>query len=137
MSSGPRTAAGTGMNGTGAALKAGYPNESDGAAPPSHSGMFSGACSDCRLSLLNSLRTRQGMPLADQLEHRGGLFLNSASTLFFRGSGSESGELPEDNSSSATASLFSDRIGSLPLFCLTRGAGWPLPRTFSIRSPSR
>ena len=77
------------------------------------------------------------MSLTDRLERRGGLFFDSVSTLFFGGSASGSGELPEDNSSSATASLSSDRIGSLPLFCLTRGAGWPLPRTFLARSPSR
>ena len=126
-----------GINGTGAVPKVRYPNESGGAAPPSHVGMFLGARSVCRLSLLNSLRTRRGMPLTDRLERREGLFLDSASTLFFRGSGFRSGELPEDNSSSATASLSSDRIGSLPLFCLTGGAGWPLPRTFSTCSPSR
>ena len=91
----------------------------------------------CRLSLLNSLRTRRGMPLTDRLEHLKGLFLDSVSTLFFRGNGSENGELPKDNSSSAATSLSSEWIGSLPLFCLTGGAGWPLPRTFSTRSPSK
>ena len=34
-----------------------------------------------------------------------GLFLDSASTLFFRGERSGSEELPEDNSSSVVASL--------------------------------
>ena len=120
-----------------AAPKVGFPNASDGAAPPGHAGMYSGACSNCRLSLLNSLRTRQGMPLMDRLERRGGLFLDSASTLFFGGDRSGSGELPEDSSSSAAASLSSGRIGSLPLFYLTGGAGWLLPRAFSIRSPSK
>ena len=100
-------------------------------------GIFSGACSDYRLSLLNSLRTRRGMPLKDRLEQRGGLFLDSASTLFFGGGRSRSEELPEDNSSSATASLSSGWIGSLPLFCLTGGAGWLLHRAFSIGSSSR
>ena len=84
-----------------------------------------------------SMRTRRGMPLTDRLEHRGGLFLDSASILFFGGSRSGSGELPEDNSSSAAASLPSNRIGSLPLFCFAGGVRWPLPRTFSTRSPSR
>ena len=58
MSSGPRTAVGTNIYGTGAAPKARYLNGSDGATPPSHAVMFSGACFDCRLSLLNSLHTR-------------------------------------------------------------------------------
>ena len=133
MSSGPRTVVGIGIYGTGAAPKAGYPNRSDGAAPPSHASMFSRAHFDCHLSL----HTRQGMPLADRLERHGGLFLDSASTLFFGGGRSGSGELSEDNSSSAAASLSSDRIGSLPSFCLTGGAGWLLPYAFSIRSPSR
>ena len=137
MSSGPRIAVGAGIYETGAAPKVGYPNGSDGAAPPSHTGMFSGACSDCRLSLLNSLRTQRGMFLMDRLERREGLILDSASTLFFGGVKSGSGELPEDNLSPAAASLSSDRIGSLPLFFLTGGAGWLLPRAFCIRLPSR
>ena len=137
MSSGPRTAIGIRMYGTGAARKAGYPNGSDGAAPPSHVSMFSRECFDCHLSLLNSLRTCRGMLLTDLLEHCGGLFLNSASTLFFRGGRSGSGELLEDNSSSTVASLSFGRIGSLPLFFLTRGTGGLLPRAFYIRSPSR
>ena len=137
MSSSPRTVVGTGINGTGVAPKAGYPNESDGAAPPNHASMFSGAHFDCRISLLNSLLTRRGMPLTDRLERRGGLFFDSTSTLFFGGSRSESGELPKDNSSSTVASLSSVQIGSLPLFCLTRGARWPFPCILSIRSPSK
>ena len=118
------------MYGACATLKVGYTNESDGATPLYHVGIFSGACSDCLLSLLNSLRTRRGMPLTDLLERRGGLFLDSASTLFLRGGRSGSGELPEDNSSSVDASLSSSRIGSLPLFCLTGGAEWLLPHAF-------
>ena len=57
MSSGPRTAVGTGINRMAVAPKVGYPKGSGGAAPPSYAGMFSGACSVCRLSLLNSFRT--------------------------------------------------------------------------------
>ena len=98
---------------------------------------FSGAYSDCRLSLLNSLRTRRGMPLTDWLERRGGLFLDSTSTLFFGGDRSRSEDLPEDNSLSVATSLLSGRIGFLSLFCLTEGAGWLLPRAFSILSPFR
>ena len=100
-------------------------------------GTFSGACSNCRCSLLISLRTRQCMPLTEQLERRGGLFLDSASTLFFGGERSGSGELPEDNSLSAVASLSPGKMGSLPLFCLTGGAGWLLSRAFSPRSSSK
>ena len=99
--------------------------------------MFSGVHAVCRFSLLNSLYTRRGMPLTDRLERHEGLFLHLASTLFFRGGRSKSEKLSEDNSSSAAASLSSARIGSLPLFCLTRGARWLLPRAFLIRSPSR
>ena len=64
------------------------------------------------------------MPLTDQLERRRGLFLDSASTLFVGGGRSRGRELPEDNSSFATAFLSSGRIGSLPLFCFTEGVGW-------------
>ena len=71
------------------------------------------------------------MLLTEWLEWRGGLFLDLASTLFFGGERSGKGELPEDNSSSAVASLSPSRMGSLPIFCLTGGAGWLLPRAFS------
>ena len=128
---------GAGIYGAGVAPRMGYTNGSDGAMPLCHVGIFSGACFHYRLYLLNSLLTRRGMPLMDRLERRGGLFLDLVSTLFFRGGRSGSGELPKDNSLSAAASLSSDQIGSLPLFCLTRGARWLLPRAFSIRSSSR
>ena len=71
------------------------------------------------------------MPLTELLERHRGLFLDSASMLFFGGERSGSGELQEDNSLSAIASLSPGRMGSLPLFCLTGGAGWLLPRAFS------
>ena len=135
MSSGPWTVVGIGIYGTGAAPKVGYPNESDGAIPPSHARMFSGARSDYHHSLLNSLCTRRGMPLTDRLDRLRGLFLDSASTLFFGGGRSRSGELPKEKSSFAAASLSSGQIGSLPLFFLIGGAGWLLPCAFSIRSP--
>ena len=137
ISSSPRTIAGAGIYVAGIALKVGYPNGSDGAAPLCHMGIFSRSCSDFRLSLLNSLHTRRGMPLTNQLERRGDLFLDLASTLFFGGGISRSEELPEDNSSSAAALLSSGRIGSLPLFCLIGDAGWLLPRAFSIHSSSK
>ena len=130
MSSGPHTMVDVSMYGVGAALKVGYMKGSDGAAPLCHVGTFSGAFSDCLPSLLISLRTQRCMPLTKWLERREGLFLDSASTLFFGGGRSGSGELPEDNSLSAAASLSPDRMGSLPLFCLTEGARWLLPRAF-------
>ena len=137
MSSSPQTAVGAGIYETGATSKAGYPNGSAGVAHPSHVGMFSGVRSNCHLSLLNSLRIRRGMPSTDRLERRGGLFLDSTSTLFFGGGRSGSGEVPEDNSSSTAALLSFGRIDSLPLSCLTGGAGWLLPRAFFICSPSK
>ena len=56
---------GMGINGVGVVPKVGYPNGSGGTVPLNHAGMFSGARSVCRLSLLNSLYTRRGMPLTD------------------------------------------------------------------------
>ena len=47
-----------GMYGAGSAPKVGYTNGNDGAMPLCHVGIFSGICSDYRLSLLISLRTR-------------------------------------------------------------------------------
>ena len=82
MSSGPRAVVGADMYGAGASPNVGYTNGSDSARPLCHVAIFSGACSGCRLSLLNSLCTRRGMQLTDRLERRGGLFLDSASTLF-------------------------------------------------------
>ena len=106
-----------GMCGAGAASKIGYMNGSDGDTPLCHVGTFSGACSDSRRSLLISIRTRRCTPLMERLERLKGLFLDSASTLFFGGGRSGRGELPKDNSSSAAALLSPGRMGSLPLFC--------------------
>ena len=58
MSLSPWTVVGAGMYGASATPKVGYTNGSDGATPLCHMGIFSGVCSECRLSLLNSLRTR-------------------------------------------------------------------------------
>ena len=138
MSSGPLTAIGASIYGTGVAPNVGYPNGSYGAAPLSHAGMFSRARSNCCLSLLNSLYTLRGMPMTDRLERRGGLFLDSASTLFFGGVRSGSEEMPKDNLSSGAASQSSDRIDSLPLFCLTGGGvqgGYSLVHFLSICLP--
>ena len=77
------------------------------------------------------------MPVTERLERRGGLFVDSAFTLFFRDERSGSRELTEDNSSSAAASLSPGKMGSLPLFYLIRGVGWLLARAFSPRSSSK
>ena len=137
MSLGPRTVVDVSMCGVGATPKVGYTNKSGGATPPCHVSTFSRTCSDCRLSLLISLRTRRCMQLMERLERCRGLFLDSASTLFFGGGRSSSGELPKDNSSSAATSLSPGRMGSLPLFYLTEGARWLFPHAFSPRSSSK
>ena len=131
MSSGSWTRVDVSTCRAGAAPKVGYMNGSGGATPPCHMGTFSGTCSDCRCSLVISLHTRRCMTLEESLERRGGLFLNSASMLFFRGERSSSGDLPEDNSSFADASPSPSRIIFLPLFRLIGGAGWLLPHAFS------
>ena len=74
MSLGPRTMVDAGMYGAGSAPKIGYTNGNDGAMPLCHVGIFSGICSDYRLSLLISLRTRRGMPLTERLKQHRGLF---------------------------------------------------------------
>ena len=137
MSLGPRTLVDVGMCGVGAAPKVGYMNGSGGTTPLCHVGTFLGSCSDCHRSLLISLCTRRCMPLTEQLERRGGLFLDSASTLFFGEDILGSTKLPEDNSSFVAASLSPGRMGSLPLFYLIGGAGWLLPCAFSPRSSSK
>ena len=138
MSLGSWTVVDVSMCRAGAAPKVGpTKNGSGGATPSCHVGTFSGTYSDWRRSLLISLRTRRCMPLTERLERHGGLFLDSASTLLFGGEGSCNGELPEDNSSSATASLSPGRMGSFPLFCLTGGARRLLPLAFSPRSSSK
>ena len=137
MSSGPRTTVDGSMCRAGAAPRVRYMNGSGGATSPCHKGTFLGACSNCCHSLLTSLRTRRCMPLIKWLERRGGLFLDSASTLFFGGGRPSSEELPEHNSSSTGRSLSPGRMGSLPLFGLTGGAGWLPLRALSPRSSSK
>ena len=94
MSLGPRIVVDVSMCGAGATPKVGYMNGSGSAMPLCHVGTFSGACSDCHRSLLISLPARRHMPLTERLERRKGLFLDSASMLFFRGERSSSEELP-------------------------------------------
>ena len=81
MSSGPRTAVEGNRCWVGVAPRVGYINGSKGATPPCHVGIFSGACSDCRRSLLTSPCNRQRIPLMEQLERLGGLFLDLAAAL--------------------------------------------------------
>ena len=83
--------------------------------PPGWIGIYSGANSEWRLSLLASLRTQQRAPLIDRLDWHGGLFLDSASTLFYGGEQARSRELPKDSSSSVGGSLSPMKMGSLPL----------------------
>ena len=137
MSSSPQIVVDVSMCEGGVAPKVGYMNGSGGATLLCHVGTFSRACSNCCCSLLISLRTQRCMPLMEWLEWCRGLFLDSASTLFFGGERSGSGELQMDNSSSTAASLSPSRMGSLPLFCLTGGARWLLSRAFSPRSSSK
>ena len=85
MSSSPQTVVDISMCKAGATPKVGYMNESDGVTPMCHVGTFSRAYSDCPRSLLISLRTRRCMPFTERLEQRGGLFIDSASMLFFGG----------------------------------------------------
>ena len=105
-------------------------NESGGLTPQCHVGTFLGACSNCRRSLLISLRTWRCMPLTERLERHRGLFLDLASTLFFEGERSGSRELLEDSSLATIASLSPGRMGFLTLLCLTRGVGWLLLLVF-------
>ena len=105
--------------------------------PPSWTGIYSRASSKWCLSLLASLRTRRLVPLTDRLDRHMGLFLDSASALFWGGERSRSGELLEDSSSSIGGSLSPMRMGSLPLFSRVRGAGWIDPREFLSRLVSR
>ena len=82
MSSGPLIVVKKTKCEAGGAPTIGYMNESGGAILPCCAGIFSGASSKYRLSLLTSLCIKRRMPLTDRLERRGGLFLDSASVLF-------------------------------------------------------
>ena len=62
------------------------------------------------------LRIRQCVPLTYRLDRCRGLFLDSASALFWGGERVRSGELPKDSSSLSRGSLSPMRMGSLPLF---------------------
>ena len=86
--------------------------------------MCSGANSEWGLSLLASLCIRRCIPLITRLEWRGGLFLDSASALFWGGERQGSRELSDDNSSSVGGSLWPGRAGFLPLFFRVKGTCW-------------
>ena len=73
--------------------------------------------------MLGSLRTRRLATLTDRLDRRGGLFLEWASTVFREGERRGSGELLEDNSSSAGRSTSSGAATSLPLLEREGGNG--------------
>ena len=65
--------------------------------------------------MMGSLRTRRLMTLTDRLDRQGDLFLEWASATFGDGERRGSGELPEDNSSSADKSISPNAAASLPL----------------------
>ena len=67
----------------------------------------------------------------DRLDRLGGLFLDWASAAFRDGERRGSGELSEDNSSSASRSMSSGIAASLPLSRRDGGSWWGGPRDFS------
>ena len=89
--------------------------------PLARSGTYWGAGVGGCWSLLGSLRTRR---LAMLMDLRGDLFLEWPSAEFGDGERRESGELPEDNSSSAGGSTLSGAATSLPLPGREGGNGW-------------
>ena len=95
-----------------------------GGRPPARSGTYWGAGVGGRWPLLGSLHTRCLATLMDRLGGRGGLFLEWASSAFGDGERRGSGELPEDNSSSAGRSTSSGTTTSLPLPRREGGNGW-------------
>ena len=105
MSSGPRTAEKDIICGTEAAPNGRCTEGNGGAITPGRVGIWSGANSEWRLSLLVSLCTRRRTPLMDLLDRCEGFFLDSAFRLLGVGERLGSGELLEDSSSSAGGSL--------------------------------
>ena len=130
MSSGPRTTEEKNMFGAGATLKGGYMDGTGGATLLGRSGTYSRAGSDWRRSLLASLYTQRRATLMDRLDRRGGLFLDWASAAFGDGEQRGSGELSEDNSSSAGRSMSSSTAASLPLSRRDEGSGRGGPHDF-------
>ena len=103
------------MCGAVATPKGGYMDGTGGAMPLGRLGTYSCDGSNWRWSLLASLRTRRCAVLTDRLGQQGGLFLDWASVTFGDGERRGSGELLEDNSSSAGRSMSSGTAASLPL----------------------
>ena len=131
MSCGPQTAEEKNMCGAGATLKGGYMDGIGGRTLQGRSGTYSPASSDWRQSLLASLCTQRCATLMDRLDRRRGLILDWASTVFGDGERRGSGELLEDNSSSANRSMSLGTVASLPLSRQDGGSGRGGPRDFS------
>ena len=143
MSCGPRTAEAKIVCGAGAAPKGRYMVGIGRGKSPFVSGAYWQAGVGGRWSLLGSLRTRCLETLTDRLDRRGGLFLEWASAAFGDDERRGSGELPEDNSSSAGRSISSGAAVSLPLPGWEGGNGqggsrdwsaWPASNWVRIRS---
>ena len=136
MSSGPHAAEGAIIRGAGAAPYSWYMDGSGGGKPSARLGAYWGAGVRGRWSLLSSLRTRRLAILMDRLGRRGGLFLEWASAAFRDGERHGRGELPEDNSSSASRLRSSGASVSLPLPGREGGKGRGGSRDCSARLAS-
>ena len=136
MSSGPRTTEGAIIYGAGAAPYDGYMDGPGGGKPSARLGAYWGTGVSGRWSLLGSLRTERLAILTDRLGRRGCLFLEWASTALGDGERRGRGELPEDNSSSASRSISSGTTISLPLSGQERGKGQGGSRDWSARLAS-
>ena len=108
-----------------------------GATPLGRFGIYSQAGSDWHRSLLASLLIRCRMPLINRLDRRGSLFLDSASASFEDGERCGSGELSEDNSSSAGRSISSGMEAPFPLSGRDGGRGRGGPRDLLARLASK
>ena len=89
-----------------------------------------------RWSLLGSLRSRRLTTLTNRLDRRGDLFLEWASAVFGDGERRGSGELLEDNSSSAGRSISSSAAAPLPWPGREKGNGRGGSRNCSVRPAS-
>ena len=116
--------------------KAGNTDGTGGGKPLARSGTYWRAGVGGRRSLLGSLCARRLATLMDRLDRRGGLFLEWASAALEGGERCGSGELPEDNSSSAGRSTSSGATTSLPLLVRVGGSGWEGSRDCPARTAS-
>ena len=94
-----------------------------GGKAPSRSGTYWRAGVGGRRSLLGSLIARRLATLMDRLDRRGSLFLEWASAAFGEDERRGSGELPEDNSSSADRSTSFGGATSFPSLGRAGGNG--------------